>query len=86
MKRFYKECGIGTAEGGFSVTLDGRPVQTPARVVLALPTAPLAEAIAEEWRVQGETVVPDTMPLMRLATTAVDRVTAEREAVTGDLV
>jgi chaperone required for assembly of F1-ATPase len=41
----------------------------------------LAEAIAEEWRAQGETVNPETMPMMRLAATAIDRVAPQREAV-----
>ena len=30
MKRFYRETGVAAGEGGYKVTLDGRPVRTPA--------------------------------------------------------
>ena len=46
MKRFYKEVAVAPADGGFAVLLDGRPVKTPARNTLALPTEELAAAIA----------------------------------------
>jgi len=29
-KRFYASAGVAEAEGGFSVTLDGKPIRTPA--------------------------------------------------------
>lgn len=81
MKRFYKNAAAAAVEGGFGVTLDGKPVRTPARAILAAPNSALAEAVAAEWRDQGEEVVPGTMPLMRFACTAIDRVTGQREAV-----
>ena len=28
-KRFYAEAGVGEADGGFAVTLDGKPIRTP---------------------------------------------------------
>jgi chaperone required for assembly of F1-ATPase len=64
---------------GFFILLDGKSAKTPARAPLALPTRALAEAIAEEWRRQGESVRPQTMPLSKLANSAIDRV-AGREA------
>ncbi|MGY8997024.1 MAG: ATP12 family chaperone protein [Alphaproteobacteria bacterium] len=85
MKRFYKTCASAIGEGGFVVTLDDRPVRTPARAVLTVPTAGLADAIAREWDGQGEEVKPLTMPLMRLATTAIDRVATQRGAILDDL-
>lgn len=82
MKRFYAEVAVGAAggagEGIFTVLLDGRPVRTPARAVLAMPGEPLALAIAAEWRAQEETVQPDGMRLMRLATTVLDLMPARR--------
>ncbi len=63
----------------FAVLLDGKPIKTPMRKTLAVPVRPLAEAIAEEWRAQGEKVVPQSMPLTKLANTAIDRV-VERES------
>ena len=77
MKRFYREA---RAAAGGSVELDGRPVRTPARRPLAVPTVPLAEAIAAEWNSQGESIDPRAMPLTGLANAAVDRVSPDPEA------
>jgi chaperone required for assembly of F1-ATPase len=81
MKRFYKDVSVGPLEDGFSVLLDGRPVRTPGRNMLVLPTQKLADAIAQEWRAQGEEVIATTMPLLRLANTVVDGVAANRAEV-----
>ena len=82
MKRFYKEVSIGD---GFSILLDGKPVKTPMRKTLVLPTRALAEAIAEEWRKQGEKVDPFGMPLTKLANTAIDRVVGREDEAIGDI-
>jgi chaperone required for assembly of F1-ATPase len=79
MKRFYRDVSVAPGEGGFQLLLDGRGVKTPAGKPLALPTQKLAEAIAEEWRAQGETIVPASMPLLRLANTAIDGIAASRD-------
>lgn len=76
MKRFYKDAGTAPAQGGFAVTLDGRTVKTPAGKNLVLPTARLAELIAAEWQAQGEEIAPVSMPLLRLADTAIDGIIA----------
>ena len=80
MKRFYTTVEVAAADAGHRVLLDGRPLRTPARHALALPSAALAEALAEEWRAQGETLAPHAMPLTRLASTAQDRMPAQRAA------
>lgn len=72
MKRFYKEVGVAEEGGGFSVLLDGKPVKTPTRNALAVPTRALADAIAEEWRAQTDTIDPKSMPLTALAMGAID--------------
>lgn len=74
--RFYKEVSIDEADGLHRVLLDGKPVKTPGGAVLALPSAALAEAIADEWRAQDTTIQPQTMLLTKLANTAIDRVAA----------
>lgn len=71
MKRLYKTV---TATPGGGILLDDRPVRTPARVTLNLPNPRLAEAVAEEWRAQEETIEPRSMPLTGLANAAIDRV------------
>ena len=82
MKRFYKEVSVA---GDFSVLLDGKPIKTPSKARLVVPTLPLAEAVAEEWRAQGATIFPATMPLTKLANTAIDRANAQREDIASDL-
>jgi chaperone required for assembly of F1-ATPase len=81
MKRFYKDVSIAPAEGGFCVLLDGKPIKTPARNALLLPTEALAGAIAAEWQNQGDEVIATTMPLLRLANTVVDGVAVNRADV-----
>ncbi len=74
IKRFYTTADAAEAEGGFALRLDGRPVRTPAKRPLVAPTRALAEAIAAEWAAQGETFAPTSMPLTRLAHSAIDGV------------
>lgn len=90
MRRFYKRVEVapakdGAAGGGFGVTLDGRPVRTPAKRPLILRARDLAEAIAGEWAVQGDKVDPLSMPLTQLANTALDRIPTTRPAVVDDI-
>ncbi|MBE7636785.1 ATPase [Sneathiella sp. P13V-1] len=85
MKRFYKQATSGEVEEGFTVLLDGRAIKTPAKAPLVLPSVALADAIAAEWDAQEEDVAPKTMPLMRYAATAIDRVTPQRQQVIDDL-
>lgn len=81
MKRFYKTVSTAALEGGQGVSLDGRPVRTPAKTLLVLPTLALAEAVAEEWRAQAEEIQPHSMPLTQLCCTALDLVLPQAEAV-----
>ena len=85
-KRFYRTATVAALEKGFTVTLDSRPIKTPAGSLLVLPSMALAQAIAEEWLAQEETIVPNTMPVTQLAVTAVDRVAPERPAIVDQLV
>jgi chaperone required for assembly of F1-ATPase len=80
VKRFWKDVTVEREDGGWGVRLDGRPVKTPARVALAVPTERLAEAIADEWRAVGEKMNPRAMPLTGLANAAIDRVAPDRQA------
>ena len=71
MKRFYKAATVGE---GRRILLDGKPVKTPGRQGLALPSDALAEAIADEWNAQGAEIDPRAMRLTGLANAAVDRI------------
>lgn len=77
MKRFWKQADVVAEAAGWGVALDGKPVRTPARKPLVVPTGALAEAIAAEWNGAGERVDPLAMPLTGLANAAIDRVAAD---------
>jgi chaperone required for assembly of F1-ATPase len=85
MKRFYKQAAALPGDAGVSIALDTRPVKTPARAPLTVPTDELAEAIAAEWNAQGEEVDPRAMPLTGLANAAIDRVMPDPEAFAASL-
>ena len=84
MKRVYKQAAARPADGGWGVALDGRPMRTPARHELIVPSAALAEAIAAEWEAQPDEIRPATMPLTRLAATAIDRTRTQRDLVAAE--
>lgn len=80
MKRFYQDVSIEPADGGFRVTLDGRPLRTQGGGAQILPSRPLAEALAEEWRAQGEEIEPRSFVLRDLTDYAIDRIAPDRAA------
>ena len=81
MKRFYRHAEPAKRAGGYAITLDGKPIKTPGKRDLLVPSGALAAAIAEEWNAQETEVRVAKMPLTRLATTAVDRVATQRDAI-----
>jgi len=83
--RFYDAAWAEAGESGWHVMLDGRPVNTPQRARLTLPTAPLAEAVAAEWEAQEAEIQPTAMPLTRLANSAIDRAAPRRDEVVEGL-
>lgn len=86
MKKFYETVAVAARQDGYSVTLDGRSIKTPAKAPLVVPTEALAEAVAAEWRAQGDDVDPSTMPMTRLVNTAIDRVAPRMTEVVDELV
>lgn len=85
MKRFWAAANAVEREEGWGVELDGKPLRTPARESLNVPTRALAEAIAEEWdSVDGE-IDPRAMPLTGLANAAIDRVHADKSVFADGL-
>src|ERR1700759_1255058 len=84
-KRFYKVAGVGEAEGGFTITLDGKPIKTPSGRTVTVPVRVIAEAIAEEWRAQQDTIDPVTMPLTRFANSVVASVVDRIQLVRDDV-
>lgn len=74
MKRFYTHVTVEAGVGGFGLLLDGRLVRTPERALLRLPNAALAQAVADEWQAQGETIDPAAMVMTGLSNAVIDRV------------
>lgn len=84
-KRFYKEVKVAPEGQGFAVHLDGRPVRTPGKASLVLPTEQAALLVADEFSAQAETIDPASMPVYRLVNTAIDGVAADPQAVLEDI-
>lgn len=80
-KRFWKAAGVVEADTGFAVELDGRPVKTPAKRPLILPTQAMALAVASEWDAQDEQIDPSSMPVTKTANAALDKVSAQHAEV-----
>jgi ATP synthase mitochondrial F1 complex assembly factor 2 len=78
-RRFYENVDIhemaspSTCSNWFGVLLDGKLVQTPQERPLLVPTRALASGIACEWAMQHDKVLPSSMLLTTLATTAIDQ-------------
>lgn len=83
-RRFWKDAAAEPVEGGWRVTLDGKPVMTPGKLPLILPNEALARAIADEWDAQQDVIDPLSMPLTRAANSAIEKVTPQLDAV-GDM-
>lgn len=87
MRRFYNSVDTAPGPQGVGVTLDGKPIRSPAGRRFAVPSAALAEAIAAEWAAvpeKGE-IKPESMPLTRLAMTGLDRAADQRDKVIADI-
>ena len=80
-KRFWAQAVAEPCEGGFTVRLDARPVRTPLKAALTVPTLAMAQAIAAEWDAQTGLVKPQTMPVTRAANSAIDKIVPQFDEV-----
>ena len=80
-KVFWTDVSVVHADGGASVELDGRPVRTPLKAPLVVPSKAFADAIAAEWRAQVDIIRPQAMPFTRAANVAIDKVAPQKTAV-----
>lgn len=85
-RRFYKEVAVAPTDGGVTILLDGKPVRTPAKKLLAVPSTVLAGQMATEWRAQGEWIDPAEMPLTRLVNSALDGVAGRMHETAAEVV
>lgn len=82
-RRFWKDVRTEAVEGGYTVRLDTRPIRSPAKRPLLLPTPAMAEAVAAEWAAVAEVVDPGAMPVTRSANAAIDKVAVQFGEVAG---
>lgn len=80
-KRFWKSTAAVACDGGYKIELDGRPVKTPAKALLVLPSSDMAAAVASEWDAQVDLIDPMTMPVTRGANAAIDKVAIQKTEV-----
>lgn len=78
---FWTDVTVRADGSLYSVHLDARPLRTPLKAPLALPTEALAQAVAAEWRAQSGVVNPASMPFTRTANSAIDTVVPQFDAV-----
>jgi chaperone required for assembly of F1-ATPase len=83
-KRFCASVTIAADDahpGRFRLLLDAKPLKSPRGHAFTLAGRALAEAVAAEWRAQGERLDPSSMPMTRLATSALDHVAPRTASV-----
>ncbi|KII88996.1 hypothetical protein PLICRDRAFT_40631 [Plicaturopsis crispa FD-325 SS-3] len=74
LKRFWTTVGITPSPSSISVTLDARPLKTPAGNPLRLPPrkALAAALVASEWERMETVVKPHALPMTSLVSRAID--------------
>ncbi len=85
MKRFWSEVSVAPATRGWRVAIDGRAIRTAVGAAQIVPSAALAEALADEWRAQGEEIDASGFVLRDMADFAIDIVSADRAPVLAAL-
>ncbi len=80
-RRFWTRAEAVEDEAGYAISLDARPVRTPAKTLLVVPTRAMADAIAAEWDAQQERIDPMTMPVTRSANATLDKVVTQFDEV-----
>ena len=85
-KRFYQEVAAVDTADGFVIQLDGRPVRTPGKARLVLPSRNAAELVVAEFAAQQEVIDPVSMPVLRIVNSAIDGVAPDMSAVLEDII
>ena len=84
-KRFWTDVTVSEREAGYTIALDNRPVRTPGKFELILPTRDMAEKVADEWRAVDKVVDPTAMHWTRSANSAIEKVGLNRTGVEAHL-
>lgn len=81
LKRFWQDVTVEGRADGHHVLLDGKPIKSPGKRPLAVPSEGLALAVAEEWRAIVDEIDPRVMPYTKSVNSALDQVAPQRGAV-----
>lgn len=86
MNRFYTLVTTQKlADGQYGILLDGKPVKTKGRIDLSAPSEAIANGVMQEWAAQSDKIIPDTMPMTQILNTKIDRISVERDVITGSV-
>lgn len=80
-KVVWSRVGVQPDGAGWVIALDARRLMTPAKAAMVLPRRALADLVAGEWAAQRGLVAPRSMPVTRMANSAIDKVAPQRAAV-----
>ena len=85
LKRFWEKAEVAEAEGGFSITLDGRALKTPLKRPLIVPSQALAAKIAAEWQAIEGKVDTTRLPYTSFAHAGLDQAVDERAEIAAKI-
>jgi len=86
LKRFWEQAHVVKAEGGYTVTLDKRPLKTPMKRPLIVPSEALAAEIAAEWQAIEGKVDHATLPYTQFAHAGLDQAIDEQKEIAAKTV
>ena len=90
IRRFYEDVTLGEVPDaetlGYQVLLDGRGVKTVGGAAQVVPTQAMGEALAAEWRRQGEKIDPASLPLRDMSDYAIDMVAPDPARLADGLI
>lgn len=84
-RRFYQLVTVAEDAGAFAIRLDNRPLKTPMKNAVKVPSRKLAEASAEEWQSQEETIDIEDMLITKFINTAIDRVAPRKQIIVDEI-
>ena len=85
LKRFWEQAHVVKAEGGFTVHLDKRPLKTPMKRPLIVPSEAFAAEIAAEWQAIEGKVDHATLPYTQFAHAGLDQAVDERKEIAAKI-
>ena len=80
-KVFWSEVSVAETGNNFTILLDGKPVKTPQKSDLEVPTRAFADAMANEWRALDNKIDPEKLPLTKLANASIDKIPDQLDGI-----